>query len=302
MKVLIVGLGSIARKHVKALLELKPDTEIFALRSKKPSPDEPGVKNLYRWDEVNKDIRFIMICNPTSLHHQAIKEASTFHVPLFIEKPPFHKTEGMEELILTLENQQIITYTAFNMRFHPVIEWLKLHVSQKRVIEVRVYCGSYLPDWRPGRDYRTIYSAINDMGGGVHLDLIHELDYTRWLFGDPVESFSSLSKVSDLDIDSVDCAHYWLKYESMVVSVLLNYYRRDTTRTIEIVFDDTTWLVNLIDGTVKNEAGELLLKTDINMADTYRKQLAYFIGRIESGNDLMNNLTESFKTLKICAG
>ena len=297
MKVLIVGLGSIARKHINALRQIEPHAEIFAMRSGTRA-DEKGITNLYTWDQLPEDLRFAMVCNPTSEHFSVIQRLLTLNIPLFIEKPPFFHLNGVDEILKKIKNEGIKTYTAFNFRFHPVIKWLKSNLGQKRVIEVQAYCGSYLPDWRPGRDYKDIYSAKANMGGGVHLDLIHELDYLFWIFGKPDEIKSDYAKISDLEIDSYDIARYWMTYKNLKVSVILNYYRRDAKRQLEIVFDDETWFADLLHSSVIKSDGSTLFTDNGTIIDTYVSQLRYFLEGLDSEPDYMNNLFESSELLK----
>ena len=131
-------------------------------------------------------------------------------------------------LVQLVESNNIITYVACNLRFHPCIIYLRNILSKNILIinEVNVYCGSYLPDWRPGVNIRTIYSSNPNMGGGVHLDLFHELDYTVWLFGHPKVSKSFLRSASSLNIDSIDYANYILEYNTFNANIILNYFRR----------------------------------------------------------------------------
>jgi len=300
MKVLIIGYGSIARKHVNALREIDSEIELLALRSDRNADTEEGIKNIYSWDEVDSDLTFAIISNPTHKHYETLLKASELEVPIFLEKPPFHTMVGADRLASKLNKQSLKIYTAFNMRFLPVIAWLKNALVGKRVLEVQIYCGSYLPDWRPGRDYRRIYSANKEMGGGVHLDLIHEIDYAKWIFGEPTEVRKSLSTISDLEIDSIDCAHYFFQYENKVVTILLNYYRRTPKRTMEIVLTDEEWYADILNGIVKNSKGEILFESDVSMQDTYKRQLEYFLNAIKTEEILMNNLDESIETLKIC--
>ncbi len=68
------------------------------------------------------------------------------------------------------------------MRWCGTMLALKKALPALSVYSARVLCSSYLPGWRPGVDYRTVYSAHKDMGGGVTIDLIHEWDYLWWSF------------------------------------------------------------------------------------------------------------------------
>lgn len=300
MKVLIVGFGSIAKKHIQVLRRIIPDADITALRSTATSILDSTIKSVYRWIDVDVDIDFIIISNPTSKHYPTIFEATNFGVPLFIEKPILANLEGVDKLEKEITSKNITTYTAFNLRFHPVIVWLKENLEAKRIIEVRAYCGSYLPDWRPSRDYRTIYSAKKNLGGGVHLDLIHELDYLHYLFGQPVSSNSFLSKKSELEIDSFDCAHYWLEYDRFNISVLLNYYRRDSQRNLDIVCEDETIVSDLIDYKITNSKGDVLFESEPDLLKTYETQMKYFINCITKGETPMNSFAEAAHTLKLC--
>lgn len=302
MKVLLIGLGSIARKHIAALKTLEPDTEIYALRSNQSSPKVEGVISCYSLSEVPSDLRFIIISNPTSLHLKTIKEVVHFGVPLFIEKPPIDNLNDANEILQLLDKLNVPTYTAFNLRFHPVVQWLKENLSSYKVIEVNSYCGSYLPDWRPTQDYRKVYSAREELGGGVHLDLTHEIDYLLWIFGSPKSTQSMRRRVSDLEINSIDCAKYWLEYEYFTVSLNLNYYRRDSKRVIEIVTNQTTLEFDLISNKVTDlPTGKVVFESkSFTSIDTYKKQMNYFIDCIKSKTQPMNSLSESIRTMEVC--
>jgi predicted dehydrogenase len=300
MKVLIVGLGSIGQKHIKALRQIHPDVEIFALRSSKLGAAVNGVCSIYAWEEAPKDLKFVIISNPTSEHKNTICHAVNLGIPIFLEKPPFMSLDGINEILLLVDQNGIPTYTAFNLRFYPVIQWLKDNLPVEKVLEVQAYCGSYLPDWRKEQDYRKNYSSIKGMGGGVHLDLIHELDYLVWIFGMPASIDSFLSKISELEISSIDSAHYWLAYNHMNVSIILNYFRRDPKRSLEIVMIDDTWNVNLLIGVISNSKGGIVFSTDYKIVDSYVDQLKYFLECIDQKKALMNNLNESVQTLKLC--
>ena len=158
-----------------------------------------------------------------------------------------------------------------------------------------------MPDWRPEKDYRHIYSAKKLLGGCVHLDLIHELDFIRWIFGEPKKINTFKGKKSHLEIDSIDVANYNLEYENFYITILLNYYRRDPKRTIEIVMEDQTWIVNLLKASVCKADGETLFQAEnFKLQDTYNLQMNYFLENIYTNIPIMNSLEESLKTLKIC--
>lgn len=300
MQVLIVGLGSIGKKHIAVLAKNVTGLKIQALRSKDACEEHEGIDNIYSWDKVTPPA-FILICNPTSLHSEAIEKAIDYGCPLFIEKPLFHRYEEHESLIIKkIIDRNIKTYIACNLRFHPVIKFLKTFLQENNKInEVNIYCGSYLPSWRPGKDFAASYSSKPELGGGVHLDLIHELDYATYIFGKPTEIHSILTNNSSLGIAAVDSAHYMLKYDGFSVSLTLNYFRRDAKRFIEIVREDDTLMCDLLNCSVINTVNNTLLfnQENFNMNDTYIDQMKYFLKFKDSG--LMNDIKEAAEVLRI---
>lgn len=302
MKVAIIGLGSIAAKHILALREIDAAIEIYALRSNKNSPPLAGVTNIQSLGDV-KDIDFVLISNPTSLHLETIQMVAKENLPMMIEKPAFYELKESQNIVEEINNKNIFTYVACNLRFHPCLQFLKDYMTSKsiKVNEVNVYCGSYLPDWRPNRNYREIYSANLELGGGVHLDLFHEMDYTCWIFGLPSHQRGFTSNNSSLDINAPDYANYLLIYNTFNVSIILNYYRRQPKRTIEIVFEEETWIVDLISNIITTDSGGVIFQasSSFSVLDTYVSQMRYFIAQLKGATKPMNDINETMKILKI---
>lgn len=301
MKILIIGLGSIGKKHASVIFQICPGCEIFALRRNHPVPEFLNVINIYSLNDVPDDLDFILVSNPSSEHCKTIKSILQFNKPIFIEKPPVLYLEDAKQLEKEISSREIKTYVAFNMRFNSILNWVKDNINLKNVLEASCYCGSYLPDWRRNSDYRKIYSAIKRLGGGVHFDLIHEIDYARYIFGEPEKIWGFSSKISKLAIDSVDVAHYWLEYKSWNMSITLNYYRKDPKRSLEIVMDRDTWNVDLIKGQVVNSNGKSLYEDKNATCDSYIRQMEFFIQHLKSGTDYENNFKNAIKTLQICS-
>lgn len=302
MKLLIIGFGSIARKHLAALREIDPEAEVYALRSSSPYEPIDGVTSIVALEMLGDPPDFVIISNPTVMHAESIREASKFGCPLFIEKPMLSDLSQAAGILDLVREKRLLTYTACNLRFHPVIEFLKRHLDDhiSRVNEVNIYCGSYLPDWRPGKDYRSVYSSNEKMGGGVHLDLIHEIDYCIWLFGMPVSTEGLKTRRSSLDIPATDFASYRLLYPGFTASITLNYYRRDPKRQIEIIGGEATIFADLLAWTVRSSAGEgLLHESEPDMSRTYVAQMRYFLDHVRSGLQPMNSVDEAIEVLKI---
>lgn len=302
MKILIVGLGSIGKKHIDAIYELYPRAIIVALRSCISDESYRGVVNLYNLSELSFVPDFIIISNISILHEETIMQMISLKSPLFIEKPVLCNLTNATLISKLVKSNEIITYVACNMRFHPCIEYLKsyLQSSSSKINEVNIYCGSYLPNWRANKNFKKIYSANKEMGGGVDLDLIHELDYTVWLFGFPYATTRVSTSKSSLEINSIDCARYILEYEEYTVGITLNYYRIDSRRSIEVLFDNDTIHIDLLTSTIKSmNSGEILFNSKEKMSDIYLKQINYFIKQFKMNEYTMNDFDTAVDVLKI---
>ena len=300
MKILIVGLGSIAKKHISAIKLHEPNAEIYALRSSTNAVSYENIKDLYEWDSVlAMKFDFIIISNPTANHREAIKKLKNLKTPLFIEKPLFDSLEG-KELVKELDENNVPTYIACNLRFLKVIKELFHLTKEKRINEINVYCGSYLPEWRPDTDYKRCYSANPEMGGGVHIDLIHEIDYIYWELGNPISVNKTFSNKSSLDIRAYDYANYQLEYKDFYVNVILNYYRRDSKRTCEIITSEGTYVADLLNGTIMNGEGTIIREYPQRIKDTYNEQIYHFLKTLKTNEFQFNTIKDAYNVLKIC--
>ena len=300
MKILIIGLGSIAKKHITILKEINSEFKFYALRSSKSSTTWNDVINIYSWEEVKLNhYYFSIISSPSNLHLEHIQKLSKLEIPLMVEKPIFVSKTQLDKFIKN--NIKPTLYVAFNMRFHPLIIFIKEYLEnfKPKILEVNSYCGSYLPGWR-ATDHKNTYSSQVNLGGGVHLDLMHEPDYLVHLFGMPIKVNKNNRRVSDITIDSYDYSNMTFDYEDFSAQIILNYYRRDNKRVFEIITEETTLEIDFIKGTIidlvkKNKIFEK--KGDLMMM-SYKTQMKYWLDSIENNNLLINNYFEASNILE----
>ena len=280
MRALFVGLGSIGTRHLKNLTALCAQKgiplEAEALRSSARqlppetaallSAQHTALPETGRWDAA-------FITNPTHLHAAALEELRGRADTFFIEKPIFEST-GYDLAALGLAGKK--AYVAAPMRWCGAFLALKEEMKGLHPYSARVICSSYLPDWRPGVDYRTVYSAHRDMGGGVTIDLIHEWDYLVDLFGAPLEAYNFKGTYSHLEIDSDDLSVYIARYPSLLAEVHLDYFGRTYRRTIELFCKEGTVTADFGAGTLTLENGEVIhCEEPVNQR--YLREMAYFL-------------------------
>jgi predicted dehydrogenase len=245
---LVIGCGSIGKRHIKNLQELGITNILaFDLRPERRSEVSSrfGIETVEALDaawERRPDVA--LITTPTSLHVPIALEAALRHCHLFIEKPLSNSWTGVDQLLAVIKQSELVTLVGCNMRFHPGLVTIKQLLDRHavgRIVAARVEFGQYLPDWHPLEDYRRNYSARRDLGGGVILDAIHEIDYIRWLLGEVAGATCVAGKLSRLEIDTEDTAAILLAFESGALGeVHLDYIQRTYRRTCQIIGEDGT--------------------------------------------------------------
>ena len=236
LKVCFVGIGSIARRHIRNLKTVCGERMIaLEMDACRRSPEAvEGISHVYTAAaDVPGGYDAVFITNPTALHLDALRAFHDKGKHFFIEKPVV-SLDRLDDAAAFGIRRDAVYYVAAPLRYNAVIQWIKQNVDPSEVISVRSISSSYLPDWRPGQDYRATYSAHKDLGGGVSIDLIHEWDYLTYLFGDPERVKSFIGKKSDLEIDSDDVAVYIAEYKDKIVELHLDYFGRKTIREIQL--------------------------------------------------------------------
>lgn len=305
MKICFFGLGSIGKRHLINLNKISKffdlELTIHSFRSSERKLDTT-IESLVDKQIYDKNkLEFydlIFITNPTIFHYEEIKNNIQNCHSMFIEKPLFDSTKyNPNDLNLKPDS---IYYTACPLRYNPVIEYLKTFVNNEKIFSVRCICSSYLPEWRSGIDYRNVYSAKKELGGGVLLDLIHELDYITYLFGFPLNLCMMSKKCSDLEIDSVDLSVYLLEYSSKLIELHLDYFGRFKQRKIEIYTKNDVIIGDLIANKITFiKTGKELVFND---EDMYIKEMKYFIEHFLKGKKTSNEIDHAFKILKLSQG
>ena len=239
-RVLIAGAGSIGRRHLQNLRQLGVhDIHLYRTHPQllKEAPELPVFTDLKLALECKPDA--VIVSNPTAFHMEIAIEAARAGCHLFIEKPLAHSWDGVEELLLTVREKRLVAMVGFDLRFDPGLCRIKNLIEQEHIgplIAIHAQVGQYLPDWRAGEDYRNGMSAKIAPGGGVILDLIHELDYTSWLFGPIARVACFADKLSGLAIETEDTASILLKFRNGAIgTVSLDYVQRFPSRTCRII-------------------------------------------------------------------
>lgn len=219
----VIGFGSIGRRHARLLAALGCEVAVVSRRAIDHQPAFESIHAVRRAFAPE----YVVVANDTAQHAAALIElvATGYSGRLLVEKPLAAAAPSGARFDCAA--------VGYNLRFHPVLVALQAALRTERLISLQAYCGQYLPDWRPGTDYRQSYSADARRGGGVLRDLSHELDYLLWLGGGWKRVAALGGRTGELEISSDDSWALLLELDRCaVVSLQINYLDRPGRRAI----------------------------------------------------------------------
>ncbi len=242
MKILVVGTGSIGKRHMSNLQSLGHEVHAYSERLQAgvlhSLPD--GVPSVSNFDDL-KDAGFdaAVIANRTDQHLGSAIHALQFCNALYIEKPLSASLAGLSEFQKICQARNTVVEIGFMMRFHPNLQWIKAYLQSGQlgaVVHLRASVGQWLPDWRPGTDHRQGFGAFYRYGGGVTMELIHEIDLVNWLMGQTVDVCAMQRPLAQLEIETEAIAEICMRLDNgLLAQVHLDYVRPGYGRSLEII-------------------------------------------------------------------
>lgn len=323
---LVVGLGSIGQRHARNLRTLLGDELVLSALRSRPSgfvvtdqldrseqrPDadcDGGV--FFDLDEAlagRPDI--VVVSTPTSLHLRFVEAAVLAGSAVFVEKPISHDMDGVAELANLIVDRGATVAVGCQLRFHPSLIDLERLVRQGvpgQLITVDVEQAEYLPSYHPYEDYRSSYAARRDLGGGVLLTQIHELDYLQWLFGVPTRVFAMGGRIGNLEIDVEDSVSALLAQDfqghPLAVRLHLDYLQRPPRRTCRVVGEDASIHVDLRNPstTVTDNAGNIVQHDEypeFSRSELFLKEMSEFLAAARGERSVTVDFAHAVDTLR----
>jgi len=295
--------------------ELLPNADIRVLR-RQDSSEVPEYSNGL-FSSIVETIAFApqiaVIASPAPFHIDSGQALAEFGVHLLIEKPLSSSMIGVTQLIETCNEQGIVLLTGYNLRYLPSLQCFRdllgEHVIGK-VLSVRCEVGQHLPTWRPDSDYRQGVSARSELGGGALLELSHELDYLRWIFGEVDWVNATLSRQSGLEIDVEDSAHLTIGFvagadcQQLIGVLSMDFIRHDTTRLCVAIGENGTLRWNGLTGEVAlyesgAKAWRVLFEQPHQLDQSYLAEWQHFINCVLENKKPLNTGEDGLRVLEI---
>lgn len=296
---LILGAGSIGKRHAENLVELGWNVTFVRRSIDKKLKDSLKVKCI-TYEELRKSknrwsVGFI--CTPTNRHVQDINLIDKYVDKIFLEKPLGNELSSLEALDAGINPKKI--FIGFMLRFHPSIQKL-MNVTKKKgrnIIYADFHFGSYLPSWHPDENYKLSYASVRELGGGVVRTICHEIDLVIIFFGLPISINADYSGTSRLNIDCEELVNIRFNYRGFSVNIHLNYLERNYHRFIKIFGEEFVLEWDWNENTVLYNKNLLQKADGFKVNQLYMDELLYFLSQKEFVNN--ENLVYAIKLQKI---
>jgi predicted dehydrogenase len=297
---LIIGFGSIGKRHSKILGAMFPHSTLKILKSHNLIDDKEFQSDIFLNIEQARLFKpdATVVCSPAATHIFYSQIFADIKSNIFIEKPISISSAGIKHLIKTCEQNRTVLQVGYNLRFSASLQKFKeIVVSDQLGALQKIECetGQYLPDWRPESDYRLGVSARKELGGGVLLELSHEIDYLRWIFGEVSWVSGKLTTEGSLEIDVEDTARFKMGFSAisnlngLVADVTLDFVRRTPARFCRVYGSMANLEWNGLTGEVQifklsKNIWEKIYKDPNDLSKTYELELLSFVDSVNTGN------------------
>jgi predicted dehydrogenase len=309
MKVLFIGTGGFGSRHAAAVRSLRPDSSCIAVRAEHNAATRDNAMSLVPDIDAglaeNPDAAVVAL--PPALHAAALNRVLEAGVPAYVEKPIATRSTDISAAVAEASARGIVTMTGCNLRFLPAFRLIKNMLDAEElgpVVHAALSVGQWLPDWRPGRDYRETYSARAELGGGAIFDLIHEIDLARYWFGEFDDIRAAAGNTGLLDIDCEDHADMVFTANTLSVTVHADYLDRRAHREGRIVCAEGTLRYDAIAGVARVETADggnrvFATQTAFDNRRSAIDAMAHFIAAVEAGTPSALPLSEGLADLRL---
>ena len=324
-RILFIGLGGAGQRHLRLFKEnlVDENVEFIAYRSTNKTPllnpdftvnHEESLESVYGikvYNDLNEALSLkpdlAVISTPSSMHLEYAQLCASKGINVFVEKPLSNSTEGLQELKETVERNKVAIQVGLQRRFHPHLSKIKEIIKSEwlgQVLTVNFTVASYIPRWHPYENYLDLYACRKELGGGVLLTEIHEIDLAVWYFGMPNSVVCVGGTYSDVGMDVEDTVRLTLDYSKFSVQINLTFWQKHHERNLSINGENgfVSWSQDddLLIEEYFNKTNEITKYSNPNpgndaMFDLQIKSLIENIDILNSGT----NMNDSINTMKI---
>lgn len=240
IKALVVGFGSIGKRHVDILMKMgvkaiacSDTSEVCRRQFAEVLPSAPLYSN---YDEALDDFKpnAVFIFTPTKLHIPMARKAIEHNAHVFIEKPLCYSTDGAVELDALAKRMNRKVMVGFCFRYHDALLKAKRMLNEGvigRLVSIRSLMGE---------PFYTIHPEYMDMYYSKYsgtFELVHDIDLAIWFAGQEIKQVKGIyGSFSEMGMDSPDTVEMLIEFEDKcVANVHLDFFQTPRRRTIDLI-------------------------------------------------------------------
>ena len=315
-KIVIIGFGSIGRKHLKVLRSINKNIKVYILTRQKLNSKPPFVKeilsNIEEAIKINPDV--VLISSPANSHLDYAHKLLRYDIPLFIEKPISDKYDSKLRNFYSYykKRKNKMVFIGYHLTFSKSLRKFKNFINEGKlgkIISVRSQVGQDLKDWRVNIDYAKSVSARKSLGGGVLRELSHDINYLQQIFGKYIWVQALLFKKSELKVDVEDTAFLNISCKNgnreNIINLNIDFTRHDKKRECVVIGSNGTlrWdgFKNRVDFFSKDlKKWKKIFSCNQSVYNMYKLEWSHFFSTIKNKNIAsLNNISESIQVLKL---
>ena len=221
MTILVIGTGSIGTRHATNLATLGVTVKAMSVRA-------VGLDGALA--QIRAGLRGAVIATETQVRLPLIAACAAADVPMYVEKPLAFDLGELAEIHRLAAPIAARSLVGFMMRYHPTFRDLA-SADLSDTYRFSFDIGHDVTQWRKNWRFSDSY-ASRPQGGGVLLDLCHELDMATCLF--PGAEIGAVDCIGHVNYPGVDMATRIVLGGAALGTVSMDYLSPVSTRTIDI--------------------------------------------------------------------
>ncbi len=297
-KVLVIGTGSIAKKHINILNSLNYSVYVFSETNDKFFKNNLATFRLSNLNKLN-NFEFAILANKTSSHLKILKILINQGIHIYCEKPIFYKKFNYEKIRDQIKKNKIVFHNGCQLRNDTKIRYIEQKLKKLKIKSFQVAVGHDFHQWREAGVHANSYFSNTKNGGGVIFELVHEINLINLLFGNikkiyTIKSNSKKYSCEDVAVSAIETENKIVGslYQDMFSSIFFRYIKIVTNK----IFFEIDMVHNLI---VENT--KIIKFRNINkQVDLLRKNILLFKNRIIKRDYSLNDYDSALFDLDIC--
>lgn len=217
---IVIGSGSIGRRHHENIEALGADSTLLPWRG----------LDTQSLEQKLREAAGAVIATATDVRLELVELCARSGTAIYVEKPLAFRTSGLQTLFNAAKPVADRSVAGFMMRYHPALKALVQDPVEAFRFSMEV--GHDVRNWRQGWSFSDSYAARPE-GGGVLLDLCHEIDMATCLF--PGLALGEVACIDHRRFPKVDLAtRVALRRDGLTGDVAMDYLSPRSIRRLSL--------------------------------------------------------------------